>query len=210
MKKLTLCHLLTIGVYMYSFCQDTLLFRNGDLLKAKISAVQPDMIRYKKWDNMNGPIYSEPKINVSEIKYHDGSKAVFPIQEKTTTAVPNVDPKQKIYVSTSQIGSLIDGKWSGNIYQKIAKGEYSLILDCDFGKNEFKISYPSLGCSGFWSVEKSSDTTINFREHITAGKGSCVDGIAIKLSIINGNKLECSIYTKLFKILAARGILQKQ
>ena len=62
---------------MPSFCQDILVLKNGDEIKVKVSEVLPDLIKYKKWDNQDGPLYSEPKGNIFMIKYQNGSKDVF-------------------------------------------------------------------------------------------------------------------------------------
>ena len=89
MKKITFLLLLWISVYLPSFCQDILVLKNGEEIKVKFSEVLPDMVKYKKWDNQNGPLYSEPKGNIFMIKYQNGSKDVFANQGASN---PNAAP----------------------------------------------------------------------------------------------------------------------
>jgi hypothetical protein len=39
--------------------------------------VLPEVVKYKKWDNQDGPSYSESKTNIVMIKYQNGTKDVF-------------------------------------------------------------------------------------------------------------------------------------
>ncbi len=85
MKKLILLQLILTNFLLNSFCQDILVLKNGDEIKVKVSEVLPDMVKYKKWGNQAGPIYSEPKGNIFMIKYQNGSKDVFANQEVTNS-----------------------------------------------------------------------------------------------------------------------------
>lgn len=92
MKKLLLTLLLSIGFYLHPFCQDILVLKNGDEIKVKISEVLPDIVKYKKWDNQNGPMYSESKGNIFMIKYQNGSKDVFKNQENSN--LPSINNEE--------------------------------------------------------------------------------------------------------------------
>lgn len=90
MKKQLLLLLFSVGLYFSSLCQDILVLKNGDEIKVKISEVLPDMVKYKKWDNQDGPMYSESKTNIFMIKYQNGSKDVFTNQSSSNTNSPTV------------------------------------------------------------------------------------------------------------------------
>jgi hypothetical protein len=76
MKKTTLLLVAQI-VACWLLSQDVIFLKNGGELKAKVLEVLPDIVRYKKWDNQEGPSYSESKTNIVMIKYQNGTKDVF-------------------------------------------------------------------------------------------------------------------------------------
>ena len=57
--------------------QDTLTMRSGENIIVKIIEVGTSEVKYKKIDNLNGPIFSILKSEVSMIQYENGSKDVF-------------------------------------------------------------------------------------------------------------------------------------
>ncbi len=57
--------------------QDIIIMKNGDELKTKVTEVGTDLIRYKKFDNQEGPTYSIEKAKVFMIRYENGAKDVF-------------------------------------------------------------------------------------------------------------------------------------
>jgi FKBP-type peptidyl-prolyl cis-trans isomerase FkpA len=85
MKKLLLTILPSLCFYVHSFCQDIIILKNGDEIKAKVSEVLTDVVKYKKWENQNGPLYSEAKGNIFMIKYQNGSKDLFANQTASAT-----------------------------------------------------------------------------------------------------------------------------
>lgn len=56
-----------------SFAQDKLYKQNGDMLQVKITEVSDRTIRYKRSDNLEGPVYSINRNEVSKIQYENGS-----------------------------------------------------------------------------------------------------------------------------------------
>ena len=57
--------------------QDIILNKSGDEIKAKVLEVNIDNIRYKAFENMNGPIYTILKAEIFMITYENGSKDIF-------------------------------------------------------------------------------------------------------------------------------------
>jgi hypothetical protein len=60
-----------------AFSQDTLYTKNGRVINAKVTEVNPDAIKYKKATNPDGPTYVISKSDVTLIQYQNGSKDVF-------------------------------------------------------------------------------------------------------------------------------------
>jgi hypothetical protein len=59
------------------FCQDLITKKTGEDIKAKISEITSTEIKYKKFDNLNGPTYSLDKSEVLLIKYENGTNVVM-------------------------------------------------------------------------------------------------------------------------------------
>lgn len=57
--------------------QDIIMKKNGDEIKVKVDEVLPDGIKYHKYENLDGPVYTMPKSDIFMIKYENGSKDVF-------------------------------------------------------------------------------------------------------------------------------------
>lgn len=68
-----------ISIFIINICysQDIIIFKSGDEIKSKVLEVAPELIKYKKWENQNGPIYSSAKTDIFMIKYANGTKEVF-------------------------------------------------------------------------------------------------------------------------------------
>ncbi|WMX15636.1 hypothetical protein [Aureispira sp. CCB-E] len=57
--------------------QDNIIKIDGSEIKVKVTEVQLDFIKYKRFDNINGPTYSIPKSNIFMIQYENGTKDLF-------------------------------------------------------------------------------------------------------------------------------------
>ncbi|MEO8764974.1 MAG: hypothetical protein ABI416_11830, partial [Ginsengibacter sp.] len=108
-------------------------------------------------------------------------------------------------ISDNKITNIINGDWYGKAFQ--GKKSFAVFLSCHTAKNEYKVTYASLGCSGIWTIEQSSDTSIDFREHILNGKLACADGGAIRLNLLSKNRLACYFYLPNSKTIIAKGEL---
>jgi len=57
--------------------QDIIMLQNGDEIKAKVIEVNINDIKYKKYENPEGPSYSLNKSELFKIKYENGIKELF-------------------------------------------------------------------------------------------------------------------------------------
>ena len=57
--------------------QDVITKKNGDEIQAKITEVGQNEIKYKRFDNPDGPVYTIGKSDVFMVKYENGTKDVF-------------------------------------------------------------------------------------------------------------------------------------
>lgn len=79
-KNLIAISLFIFGMFNVASAQDIITLKNGEEIKAKVSEVEINVIKYKKFDNQTGPVYTLEKADVFMIKYENGSKDVFDFQ----------------------------------------------------------------------------------------------------------------------------------
>jgi hypothetical protein len=77
---------------------DIMLLRNGEEIQAKIIEVGINEVKYKKCDNLDGPIYIEAKNKIFKIKYANGSEDVFKL-EKQEVKPTQSNPSTGYYVN---------------------------------------------------------------------------------------------------------------
>lgn len=75
MKKLILLAILFISTI--GFSQDVITLSDGRTIEAKILELTPDVVKYKKADNLEGPTYTVPVIDLKKIRYANGSEDKF-------------------------------------------------------------------------------------------------------------------------------------
>lgn len=76
MKKLLLLLAVTMAVLSVS-AQDIIVKKNGEEIRAKVEEVGEQSIRYRKFSNLTGPIYSIARSEVFVIRYESGAKDVI-------------------------------------------------------------------------------------------------------------------------------------
>jgi hypothetical protein len=105
-------HFLT-AVFIFSFfisnAQDVIMLRDGSELKAIVQEVAQDQVKYKKFDNKTGPVYSLGKVKIFKIKYKNLTEEFFgDYREQSNTSNANsqeaisANPATVIQKSTSR------------------------------------------------------------------------------------------------------------
>ncbi len=64
--------------------QDLIIKKNGDEIKSKVVEIDELKIKYRKYENLSGPVYSVNSSEVFMIKYENGSKDVLNTIEPVT------------------------------------------------------------------------------------------------------------------------------
>ena len=77
MKGLLIVLALIFSSSISAFSQDIVIKKNGDEILAKVTEITNDAIKYKKHENIDGPVYSISKLEVFMIRYQNGSKEIF-------------------------------------------------------------------------------------------------------------------------------------
>ncbi|MCX6210807.1 MAG: hypothetical protein NTZ59_15215 [Bacteroidetes bacterium] len=86
MKKVTktIIILITVLNTVNLFSQDIITKLNGEEIKAKVLEVNQTTIKYKKFEFITGPDYTISKSEVFMIKYENGTKDIFKIDQQPT------------------------------------------------------------------------------------------------------------------------------
>lgn len=85
MKKIIVTTLISI-LTTFCFSQDIVTMKTGEDILAKLIEVTTTEIKYKKFDNQNGPIFTILRSDVLMIRYENGSKDIFTESQKPTSA----------------------------------------------------------------------------------------------------------------------------
>ncbi len=79
-------------------CGDRIILRNADEVDAKILEIDKYFVRYKRCDNLSGPMVIAKADDVFMIKYSNGTKEVF----EKKARVKNVEEKQKVVLPAAE------------------------------------------------------------------------------------------------------------
>ena len=83
MKKSLMMLVAVIGFGIGANAQDVITLKNGNEVEALVQEVEVEIIKYKKFENQTGPTYTVTKSEVFMIKYQNGEKDVFQIENQT-------------------------------------------------------------------------------------------------------------------------------
>ena len=144
MKKFYILTALFFALAVYANAQDTIVLQNGNMIDAKIEEITPIEIKYRRFDNLSGPLVVINKNEVFSIKYENGTVEVINSagQQAAKPTAPALEPG-KLYTSFSlEPSGFIAGGPSA-----------SLEFSKDAFLSSFHISFPSLAlnstASGF-------------------------------------------------------------
>jgi hypothetical protein len=68
------------------FAQDVIILKSGDEIKSKVVEITPTEIKYKKFDNLEGPTIVILKSESSMIKYANGTEDIMPSNNSPASA----------------------------------------------------------------------------------------------------------------------------
>jgi hypothetical protein len=94
--------------------QDIIILKDGNTIAAKVSEISTTEIRYKRFDNLDGPTIVIPADRVLSIRYQNGTQEIInatPIPEQKKTPVkpvtPAMDPDKFIFAMSANLGNII-------------------------------------------------------------------------------------------------------
>jgi len=83
-----LAAIMLFAAYPDAKSQDLIILKTGDEIQALVSEVGLDVVKYKKYENPDGPVYTIQKEKIFMIKYANGSKDVFNEAETPVVETP--------------------------------------------------------------------------------------------------------------------------
>jgi hypothetical protein len=104
MKKIILTTLSFIFILGFCFSQDVITKKSGEDIKAKILEIGQTEVKYKKFDNQDGPTYTILKSDLLMIRYENGTKDIFSESNKSpelTTSIVGTHDKVRQDVTTN-------------------------------------------------------------------------------------------------------------
>lgn len=100
------------------FAQDTIVKRNSEIIIAKILEINPTDVKFKKFNFLDGPTYTESKSGIKMIVYVSGEKDEF--EELIITPPPAAHPNNNDYVDSKDRSSQIS-LWNYKRYEQYGK-----------------------------------------------------------------------------------------
>jgi hypothetical protein len=111
MRRSTLILLSIIFNTTFSLSQDIITTKAGEDILAKISEVGHTEIKYKKFDNQDGPAFTLLRSDVLMIRYENGTKDIF-----------NEEPKSVAVSPAANANLYLQGKMDADTYYEGYKG----------------------------------------------------------------------------------------
>ncbi|MDR2287288.1 MAG: hypothetical protein LBE04_07425 [Prevotellaceae bacterium] len=111
MKKVLLILVIFTVTVIRVDAQDIITKKDGNEVRAKVIEIVPDAIKYKMFDNQDGPVYVLSKSEIFMIKYESGRKEVFGVT--TTSSTGTATTSSTGTTTTSSTGTATSSS-SGN------------------------------------------------------------------------------------------------
>jgi len=97
MKKILLSVITLCFSVLSGFSQVVITTKSGESIQAKVIEVGPAQIKYKKFDNPDGPLYWILNSSVLMVKYQNGTVEVFKVEKAATDSVIRVPSTENMY-----------------------------------------------------------------------------------------------------------------
>jgi hypothetical protein len=125
-------HFVVVAVILFSgvcsiYAQDLIVLRDGNMIEAKIVEISPSEIRYKRFDNLDGPTIVLPVTNVLSIRYENGTSEIFNANTTAGQRETAINPdKLTVGIIANPSGLLLYGP---SISVDFSKGNFTSQID---------------------------------------------------------------------------------
>lgn len=105
MKKIIKMTIIILSSFNFNYAQDVISLKKGGEIKTKVVEIDKEYIKYKRFDNLNGPTIWVLKADVNLITYENGTKEIIEFSES-----PNESATIPPIVSSNSGNLYIDGQ----------------------------------------------------------------------------------------------------
>jgi len=131
------------------FSQDKIYLKNGENINVKILEVNLDDLKYKKFSNQEGPLYTIIKSDIHMVIYENGETDIFKSTNSNYIGSSSLEKTKSIIIQIiNNYGSSLHGR---NPFQASFEGEYLRIRETN--RNQTSVIY-DLGAFDFSNVYK--------------------------------------------------------
>lgn len=109
MKKIITIAALLLLSTAAAYSQDIITTKDGKDIQAKILEVNPSDVKYKKFDNLDGPVFTILKSEILLVRYENGENEVFGDSQKSYTS--NTDVTVSEGMKYKELKKLYDTKF---------------------------------------------------------------------------------------------------
>ena len=116
MKRLIFTTITALLFGASAFAQDIITLKSGNDIRAVVQEIGVDDVKYKKFDNPNGPSYTLKKSEIFMIKYANGDKDLFTDNSLPSTTPnssqqndnnqPNVQNQEELFITKSMFSGI--------------------------------------------------------------------------------------------------------
>lgn len=154
---------------------DVIIDTAGNSVKAQVIEILPTLVRYKKADNLEGPIYTVPTLSLRKIIFKNGSEEVFAKKSEPDyvqqTTIPNTTVITNSKTSTvfnNSSNNCLQGEQDANLYHKRSGGNFLL----GFGFGLIGVGFAAIGDVKSPSLVYVSQDKINDPTYMSCYKKS--------------------------------------
>ena len=139
MKKLVFSFVLALALAGTSYAQDLITKNDGTDIKAKILEVSPTEIRYKNWDNLEGPTFVIHTSEILIVRYSNGTNQVFKNRKESSSDIADV------YYASDE-SKLQDGMRYKDLKSLYDKSDYAKLNNPHYsvGRPWLNLIYPGI------------------------------------------------------------------
>ena len=112
MKKISFLVLMNIFTILSCFAQDIITKKTAEDINVKVIEVTTSEVKYKNFDNLNGPTFTLSKSEILMIRYENGSKDIFTESQNQNGTSSEMRMKGKQDANTHYQGKNSGAGWT--------------------------------------------------------------------------------------------------
>ncbi len=124
-----------------AMAQDVIVMKNGDLIQSKVQEVTQTEIKYKKFSNPDGPLYTIDKATVLSINYANGEKEMMATGEAAA-------PAKEESAESDGTPKLVKKAAASNNAELIQKYHPEIKFNLEQKNSDSKFAYPIMAVTG--------------------------------------------------------------